>query len=300
MTRKLTAVTVLAAASVALIAALGIATASVASAGGRAGTMTHFAGFPPVGVEASTPTTGTLVAGLRLGLTEWNVYASGRIIWQKWTPSGDATAIPSGASRLDTGFVQQRVTSRGVQLLRSKILATGLFEHNLRLIVGGNRDWVFARVRRGDRIVTVQGLPSADSSWKEQFTKATPDQLRALAWLGALVADPARWLSTSFWADRRIRAFVPARYLVAFDRGYPDTSKLPAPAGKALSRFEGLRRHGAQIVTTGRARELLQALAEAGISPSDNHAWNIGFALGGLPGQPRPSYLHLSPAIPGG
>ena len=277
-----------------------IATASVASSGGRAGTITHFAGFPPVGVEASTPTTGRLVVGLRLGLTEWNVYAAGQIVWQRWTPSGDATVIPSGASRLDTGFVQQRLTPRGVQLLRSKILATGLFEHNLRLIVGGYRDWVLARVRTGDRFVTVQGLPSADSSWKAQFTKATPNQLHALAWLGALVADPARWLSTSLWADRRIRAFVPARYVVALDRGYPDTSKLPAPASKVLSRFEGLRRHAVQIVTTSRARELLRALAEAGISPSDNHAWNIGFALGRLRGQPRPSYLHLSPAVPGG
>jgi hypothetical protein len=142
-------------------------------------------------------------------------------------------------------------------------------------------------------MVTVQGVPSADPSWKEHFTKSTPAQTRALAWIAALVADPARWLPASVWADRQIRAFVPACYTVAFDRGYPDLSKLPSPAGKVLSQYKVLR-----VVTTGRARALLQALAEARISPSDNHAWNIGFSLGRLPGQPRPSYLHLSPALP--
>jgi hypothetical protein len=227
-----------------------------------------------------------------------NVYADGRLIWQKWTPSGDARVVPKGAKRLDTGYVQQRLTLRGVQLLQSKILATGLFEHDLRLVVGRHHGWVFHRVRADDRMVTVEGVPSADPSWKEHFTPATPAQMRALAWIAALVANPARWLPRTAWADRQIRAFVPARYLIAFDRWYPDISKLPAPAGKALSRYTLLRRHGCQIVRTGQARALLQALVQARITPSDNHAWNIGFALGRLPGQPHPSYLHLSPALP--
>ena len=56
--------------------------------------------------------------------------------------AGDATVVPKGARRLDTGYVQQRLTLQGVQLLRSKILATGLFEHNLRLEVGEGHAWV--------------------------------------------------------------------------------------------------------------------------------------------------------------
>jgi hypothetical protein len=92
---------------------------------------THFAGFPAEGVKASTPTNGRLLIGLRqANNTIWNVYSDGRVIWQKWTSSGDATAVPDGARRLDTGYVQQRLTPQGVQLLLSKLLATGLFEDN--------------------------------------------------------------------------------------------------------------------------------------------------------------------------
>ena len=291
MTRtKLTAVLCTVAATVATAVLIGAA-ASHADVRSRAGTPanypTHFAGFPAVGVKASTPTTGRLLISFMptegvSPFTDWNVYADGRIIWQKWTQSGDATVVPHGAKRLDTGYVQQRLTLQGVQLLQSKILATGLFDHDLWLVVG--RHPVLYQVRVGDRMVTVQGLPFAGPSRKEPFTAATPDQTRALAWIAALVADPAGSLPTTVWADRQIRAFVPACYSIAFDRAYPDLSKLPPPAGKALSQYKVAPRYGS-ILTTRQARALLQAFVKAGISPLDNHAGNIGFALGSLPGQ---------------
>jgi len=243
------------------------------------------------------PPTGRLVLALTTASAEWDVYADGWVLWQKWTPSGDAAVLPKGARRFETGYVLQRLTLRGVRLLRSKILATGLFEHNLWLEVGKRHSWVFHRVRRGDRMVTVSGVPSADPLWNEPFTKATPAQTRALARIAALVA-PARSLPTSVWADRRIRAFVPARYLVAFDRSYPDVSKLPSPAGEVLSRYKLLRRDACQILRTGQARALLQAFAKAGIAPAENHARYIGFDFRGL-GFRRPSELHLFPALPG-
>jgi hypothetical protein len=295
MRTKLTAAAVLAAAAATLAAAAA------------AGPVTHFARVPADGVRASTPTTGRLVVGLSStattdrsvypDTTEWNVYADGRIIWQKWTQSGDATVVPGGTRRLATGYVQQRLTLQGVQLLRSKILATGLFEHNLNLKLRSGAAWVFHRVRVGDRMVTVAGLPSPGPSSKRRFTATTPAQTRALAWIAALVADPGRWLPASVWADRRIRAFVPACYAIAVDKGYPDLSKLPPPAGKALSQYKRLRRNGDQVVTTRQARALLQAFVKAGISPLDNHAWNIGFDFHGL-GLPHPSYLHLRPVLP--
>jgi hypothetical protein len=96
---------------------------------------THFAGLPPEGVHASTPMTGKLVLSFYPGLA-WNVYADGRMIWQKWTHSGDPVVIPQGARMIDTSYVQQRLTLREVKLLRSTILATGLFQHNLTLNIG--------------------------------------------------------------------------------------------------------------------------------------------------------------------
>jgi hypothetical protein len=262
----------------------------------------HFAGVPAVGVKASTPTAGSLLVGVRSWPThgtdtDWNVYADGRIIWQKWTPPGDATVVPTGARRLDTGYVQERLTPAGVQLLRSRILATGLFDHNLRLALGKGHPQVSEQVRSGDRMVTLEGVPSPDPSWKEQFTPATPEQTSALAGIAALVADPAGLLPASVWANPQIRAFVPSHYLVAFDRGYPDISKLPARAGKALSHYKPLKQHSCQILTTAQARALLQAFAAAGISPADNHAENIGFDFAGL-SLPHPSYLHFSPGLP--
>ena len=261
---------------------------------------THFAGFPPDGVKASMPTTGTLLIGLsRWGLrsattTTWNVYADGRVIWQKWTSSGDATAVPDGVRRLDTGYVQQRLTREGVQLLLSKIVATGLFEQDLRLHVGGHHTWLY-QVRRGDRMVTVNGQPAPDPSWNLLFTEATPAQTSAAAWIARLVADPAKLLPTRAWANRQIRAFVPARYSVGFDRSYPDLSKLPPPARKVLVQYKQLKRDGSQILTTGQARRLLQAFVKAGLSPSENHALTIDF---GLVGPHGPSDFHMTPALP--
>jgi hypothetical protein len=225
------------------------------------------------------------------------VYSDGRVIWQKWTSFGNATVVPEGARRLDTGYVHQRLTLQGVQLLRSKLLATGLFEHNLRLNVGRHHAWAYHQVRRGDRLITVTGVPSPDPSWNQHFTKPTPAQTRALASIEKFVADPARWLPARAWADRRIRAVVPARYLLVFDRGYPDISKLPAPAAKVLVQYKQLKRHACQIVTTGQARTLVQAFVKAGISPSENSAETIAFNFAGLH-LPHPSYLHLHPALP--
>ena len=171
---------------------------------------THFAGFPAVGAKASTPTSGKLVISLSLspspsptdtrewnaGPTEWYVYADGRIIWQRWTVSG-AAVIPAGATRLDTAYVQQRLTRQGVQLLQSKILATGLFDHDLKLALPGHHVGISARVRVGDRMVTVQGLSGSG----QLSPTPTPAQTSALAWIAALVADPARRLPAGAWAD---------------------------------------------------------------------------------------------------
>jgi hypothetical protein len=178
-----------------------------------------------------------------------------------------------------------------------KLLATGLFEHNLRLALGRHHDWVLHRLRKGKRLVTVDGVDSPDPSWNERFTKVTAAQTSALWQIKEFVAHPARWLPAGAWADRRIRAFVPARYVVAIDRGYPDLSKLPPPARKALVQYKDIRRHACQILTTGQAWALLQAFVKTGIAPSGNHAWIIDFDFADLDFA-HPSDLHFSPALP--
>jgi hypothetical protein len=263
----------------------------------------HFAGVPPQGTHASTPTTGTLVLSfdfepkLSFGAEpipslSWSVYADGRVIWQKWSSTGDPIVIPPGASMIDTGYVQQRLTSQGVQLLRAKILSTGLFDQNLKVRVGRHRAVINGRVRRGDHMVTFAAWPPG-LAWQEHITKATPAQAHGLAQIQALLADTAVWsLPTTAWADREVRGFVPARYFYAYDRSAPDLAKLPSP----LLPYKKLLGQDCQTVTTGELRAILQAFLEAGITPVSNHAGGIGFALEGLHG--HPSAPHFSPVLP--
>lgn len=260
----------------------------------------HFAGLPAQGAHASMPAIGKLVLSLREYGTnsflevDWNVYADGRMLWQKWDHSVYAGVVPEGANRVDTGYVERRLTFQGVQLLRTRILSTGLFERRrLRLTAGRHHAQVHIRVLEGDRWLSVEASPTPQRSWRKHFTKETPTQGRTLARLvEALLAEPTAWLPTTAWADREIRGFVPSRYWFADERSAPDTSKLPSPARELLQ--EALLRT-CGVVTTGEARAIFQALVQAGISPSGNQAYEIGFVLPGVSG---PSYLHFSPALP--
>jgi hypothetical protein len=252
-----------------VVAALAFALA-VAAAGSASTKLTHFTGLPPEGVKPSTPTTGRLLVGARIMVPlgkgaspfdpsigkpvmheskTWNMYADGRIIWQEWTRSGDASVVPDGARRRDTGYVQQRLTPQGVQLVLRETGETGPdFE-----------------VDRGHPIA-------------------------------GLVAYPGRWLPASAWANRQIKAFVPARYVVAIDWGRPDISKLPSPAGEVLSQYKPLLRHLCQVITTEKTRALLQAFVDAGISPWANHAYAQSVTQArGLGGR---FHIHMRPATP--
>jgi hypothetical protein len=257
---------------------------------------THFAGFPQEGAHPSLPATGTLVLSMDLPSAVWHVYADGRMIWQKWSHAGDPLVIPKGASALDTTFVEQRLTPQGVRLLRSRMLATGLLAHNLTLgrpafeERGTAADYT---VLRGSHEIDVQVLPP---SYIEHPTNETPAQARTLARLDALIGGPFRWLPASAWADREMRAYVPSHYHIGFDRGAPEISKLPSPAGEVLRQFKPLFRHACQVITTDQARAILEAFSEAGVASND-HASGVAFDFSGL-GFSHPSYLFMGPALP--
>jgi hypothetical protein len=257
---------------------------------------THFAGVPPQGTRPSTPTTGKLLLSFvrTIPYVGWNVYEDGRVIGQKWDSAGDPTVIPRGARMIDTSYVQQRLSPQGVQLLRARILSTGLFERDLRLRIP---KWIQYQARRGDHMVTFTGSPQVASGHELLVKVPTPAQARGLAQIKALLADTAAWsLPTTAWADREVRAFAPSHYVFAYDRGPPDLTKLPSP----LLPYKKLFSHGGpntcKIVTTGYLRAILQAFREAGIAPASNHAEWLAFALKGPHG--HPSGPHFSPILP--
>jgi len=179
-------------------------------------------GLPPEGATPSTPESGELVVELQDRV--W-VYADGRVISRAYL------AEPY------SGLVEQHLTPEGVEFLRSNVLATGLFEHDLELVREDNPYCCLdIRVRDGDRLVSVRLGPSyAHHPDPPQAQKATPEQEAALQSLEMLLRYPALW-PASVWADQQIRAYVPTSYSFCSRWAEPSRvlSRLPEPARDLL------------------------------------------------------------------
>jgi hypothetical protein len=249
-----------------------------------------FIGLPPVGAAPSAPERGELELSywvtsprqpgnpgwVYAGSRAW-VYADGRLIWLR-----EGADTSEAASRFSSGFLEQRLTPEGVELMRSEIASTGLFDHD-RNLVGDGADFNQVELRNGDRLVRVRmhylcsfGPPPCTA------TTATPAQVNAFERLAARLNDPAAWLPASAWADRKIRAYVPSRFAVCFDSfGAPSSSHsfepsellaaLPATVEDVLSgRYEKTQFFSAHpsycaSVTSEEARTLDKALDDAGL-----------------------------------
>jgi hypothetical protein len=242
---------------VVVLAALALATAA-ATAGWA---IVHevvlhkgFVGLPPVGATPSAPESGELVIQYRFdtedlepadGARGW-VYADGRLI------------------TLRHKFLEQRLTPEGVELLRSEIVSTGLFEHHQPARFDASPHNVI-QVRIGDRLIRVQA----------SFPKRLRERL----------ADPEAWLPASAWEDRQIRAYVASRYAIYYGGQLQTIERsrllplLPAAAEDLLRAKEAVPRRGftgsasfkipitryVSDLTTEEARALARALDDAGL-----------------------------------
>jgi hypothetical protein len=173
-----------------------------------------FIGVPPDGATPSTPESGELVLSYIGGpaATEGNLfkaflYADGRLIWDQ------EGHFEGGKGR--TGFLEQRLTPEGVELLLSEVLATGLFDHDVRLVRSGVShipNWAGISVRNGNRLVTVDFGGAWGVGDHVPTQEPTPEQESAIERLGARLVDPGSWLPPSAWENREIRAYVGSRY----------------------------------------------------------------------------------------
>jgi hypothetical protein len=240
-----------------------------------------FVGLPPVGAKPSAPESGELVLHWygrsasharppRVPLVRAWVYADGRIIWDR------EGSTPGGANELTSGYLEQRLTPDGVELVRSAVV--GLFGSTRPLLdtVPADSDprggpfsgsvlfvppdspfgWGSVQVAEGDRLVRLRWdkacpprrlAPTCDEG--VEGTPATPEQLSALRRVDALLTAPSSALPSSAWADREVRAFVPSHYAVCIDTSPPkDASRLlsllPSRAadvlrGKSRTRLDG-------------------------------------------------------------
>jgi hypothetical protein len=241
--------------------------------------------FPmfPDGVQPSTPVTGEAVLEFRSWPSdgfpvEVAVYADGRVIWH---PDDE-----------DVGYFEFRLTAEGVDTIRSIVVSTGLFDHDLALRRVGT---TLSRLelRRGDRSVFVQwGLPGYTGG--RDNPEATAAQAEALHELERFLGDPTAWaLPSDQYADPEISDFVPFGFQFTYDRSEPDLSQIPSPAREVLASH--LPERACVIISTEQAREIVETLAQAGFAPLTNTPTYVDF---GIPGLPGPSNPHLSVALP--
>jgi hypothetical protein len=270
-------------------------------------------GLPPVGATPSTPENGVLemdytVSGRETRSRNW-VYADGRLIRLGTPPR--------------RGFLEQRLTREGVELLRSEILSAGGFGH-AQPPPGSTTLEDFRRfgpagspiqVRKGDRLVPVR--------W-----------VRDLKQLEARLANPGSWLPASAWKQPRVRAYVPSRFAVCAGvvvLRYPDkpararfvqmrpariVALLPAAVQNALRGRNWTRGFpppqaptstgyyprypGCFAMTTNEARSLATALDAAGPATARKGGrLHLHYALD-APGPSRQAWIDFDPLLPHG
>jgi hypothetical protein len=215
------------------------------------------------------------------------VYADGRLVWRRERPRG--AELPASANRNSTGFLEQRLTKRGVGLLLSEAASTGLLGRGLDLSFGTQPclNTVEARIREqlervvwhGSQCPGTPGLPATG------IRAATPDEARTLRRLAERLAFPTAWLPASAWRERRAHAYVPSDFEVSYGPWPLDVTytavltQLPTPARnvlrrKTVRRASGLAGWAGDLVpaytyryrmTTEEARALRAALADAGL-----------------------------------
>jgi hypothetical protein len=298
-----------------------------------------FIGLPPVGATPSTPETGKLVLHWQVrsvtlgGLQSraW-VYADGRIVWSR-----QDGPLPEGANKFTSGYLEQRLTPEGVELLRSEVV--GLLDRSRALLetvpadddprpgpFGGLALFVpldypshhgSAEVRDGDRLVRLQwrGIGAEKGSQRfheilddlrERFegTIATPEQLSALRRVDALLTDPASVLPSSAWAIREVRAYVPSHYGVCIDTSPPkDASQvlslLPPRAAEVLRRKSRTRLDGEVVEAREAGRTVVLGLSVTYCSKlTTEEAREVADAVSGLARHPWPLSLIYDVAEP--
>ncbi len=219
--------------------------------------------------------------------TEVAVYADGRVIWGPGNRGG---------------YLEQRLTPEGLEQLPSRALSTGLFERATLAIGTDVVGSGYIKVLRGDRPVIVAWgrTPEVDVSGlglEDHFVRASSAQAVEIAELEAFLRDPTTWgLPDDEYVQSEITPFVPTHLWVSYDRGRPNWSSLPSPAREVVTRILGPAfMDRCENISLDQAREIAQALAQAGIIAPD---YDVRFGLAfDVPGPPL-SFVHAHPALP--
>jgi hypothetical protein len=203
------------------------------------------------------------------------VYADGTLLWLREVnrPGG------GGVDPLSTGFLEQRLTRKGVELLRSEVAAAaglGIFK----------------------------GEPDVSES--------VPDVRERLM---VRLSYPESWLPASAWMDRQAKPYVPSMFAVCFSAMTNDpiepsriVALLPEPAqallrGRELGPFAPVpeaKNGGCVDMTTQEARSLAATLDAAGIERDTSP--RLQYDLSPLTLSPirRRAFVFFEPYLPDG
>jgi hypothetical protein len=291
-----------------------------------------FIGLPPEGATPSQPESGKLeifywVAdpNERLGRSRAWVYEDGRLIWLR-----EKADIAERANSLSTGFLEQRLTPKGVELLRSEIESTGEFGDEAPeppalppcpkgVSPAGNDCELRKPAPAPDDPITVPfytDIEVADLGRLVHVSRA-----RHLERLEARLSDPESWLPADAWEDQEIRAYVASKYAVCYGSWPPDVplersrvlALLPAAARDLLRDKDGALRQGPLFgspghfrpsheycfdATTEEARALVGALEDGGLVR--RNAFRLNYRAEARGPNPKAAFIYFEPYLPHG
>jgi hypothetical protein len=291
-----------------------------------------FIGLPPIGATPSSPASGELEifywghgdSGDKPGdgprIEAW-VYADGRLISLRY-----GSDLAESANPLFTGFLEQRLTPEGVELLRSEVASTGVFDHDRALVTDRGDGPRFVDLRSGDRFVHVGVFPKCTNPdvpcMTDEIsgeTNATPEQASALYRLNARLADTASWLPETAWTERDVRAYVASKYGVCYGAWPPDQhversrllALLPSAARDLLGdaplkqgplfgspgNFHPSHEYCADL-TTDEARAVAVALDDAGLERRLGNRLN--YRIEAPASNPGEAFVYFEPYLPHG
>jgi hypothetical protein len=190
------------------------------------------------------------------------LYADGRLLWHTYDDAieGDPSGMPP--TRPTTGWLEQRLTPEGAELLRSELVSSGL----LSPLQPGNYACPPGSYRAEARI----------GDLNELYVGKLPRDLVER------IAEPGSWLPARAWEDREVRPFVPASYTVCITGLDPRISvaeiatALPARVGNLVRARDWGENHAGLVwlwctgVATEDARTFAEALDAAAIERNEH------------------------------